>query len=132
MKKILYITRIKGKGRGVFCNQLIKNESIIEVCPLLVLSADDHYAVTATFLVNYLFDFDKEEKKVALALGFGSLYNHATRSNAAYALDSENKTMTFYALEDIQPGREICINYSGESGKEPKEWFESRKIQSIL
>jgi hypothetical protein len=111
---------------------LIKNESSIEVCPLLVLPAGDHDAVTSTFLVNYLFDFDKEEKKVTLVLGFGSLYNHATHSNAAYQLDAENKTMTFYALEDIPAGREICINYSGEPGKEPKEWFEARNIQSIL
>jgi len=40
----------------------------------------------------------------------------------------ETRTMSYYALEDILPGTEICINYAGEQGREFKEWFETRNI----
>jgi len=128
MKKQLFIKKIKDKGRGVFCKQRIDKDDIIEICPVLVLPAQDHNTLLISGLVDYFFNFNKEENTLALALGFGSLYNHAVYSNAAYTLDRENKTLTFYALQDIDPNTEICINYSGESGQEFKEWFESRNI----
>ncbi len=128
MNKQLYIKEIKGKGRGVFCKKKIAKDAIIETAPVIVLPAADYHIATASALADYFFNFDKEEGTLALVLGFGSLYNHAVHSNAAYSLDRENKTMQYYALEDIKPGTEICINYGGEQGKEYKEWFESRNI----
>lgn len=128
MSKQLYIKNVKGKGRGVFCKQLIAKDEIFEIAPVIVLPAQDYNTATASALCDYFFNFNKEEGTLALALGFGSLYNHAVHSNAAYSLNRENKTMQYYALEDIKPGTEICINYGGESGKEYKEWFESRNI----
>lgn len=128
MKKQLYIKKIKGKGRGVFCKQLIRKDEQFEISYVLVLPAKDYDTVTASRLADYFFSFNKEENTLALALGFGSLYNHAVFSNAAYVLNREAKTITFSALEDIKPGTEICINYSGERGQEFKEWFASRNI----
>lgn len=128
MSKQLYIKNVKGKGRGVFCKQTIAKDEIFEIAPVIVLPAQDYNTATASALCDYFFNFNKEEGTLALALGFGSLYNHAVHSNAAYSLDRENKTMQYYALEEIKPGTEICINYGGESGKEYKEWFESRNI----
>ncbi|MEO7486518.1 MAG: SET domain-containing protein [Ferruginibacter sp.] len=128
MKKRLLVKRIKNKGRGVFCNQHIAKEEDIEICPVLVLPAKDYDTLVASHLADYFFNFNKEESTLALALGFGSLYNHAVNSNAAYILDRETKTIRFYALEDIATGTEICINYAGEQGKEFNEWFESRNI----
>jgi len=129
MKKQLFIKDIKGKGRGVFCKQLLTKDEEFEISPVLVLPAEDYDTVRASQLVDYFFSFNKEENTLALALGFGSLYNHAVYSNAAYVLDREAKTITFFALEDIKPGTEICINYAGERGQEFKEWFESRNIE---
>ena len=120
---------MKGKGRGVFCKQLIAKDEEFEISPVLVLPAEDYDTVRASQLVDYFFSFNKEENTLALALGFGSLYNHAVYSNAAYVLDREAKTITFFALEDIKPDTEICINYAGERGQEFKEWFESRNIE---
>jgi hypothetical protein len=124
----LYIKNVKGKGRGVFCKQLITKDQIFETAPLIVLPAKDYATATASTLCDYFFNFNKEEGTLALALGFGSLYNHAVHSNAGYSLDIVSKTMQYYALENIQPGTEICINYSGEQGLEFKEWFECRSI----
>jgi SET domain-containing protein len=129
MSKQLYIKTVKGKGRGVFCKQTIAKDEIFELAPVIVLPAQDYNTATASALCDYFFNFNKEEGTLALALGFGSLYNYAVHSNAAYSLDRENKTMQYYALEDIKPGTEICINYGDESGKEYKKWFESRNIK---
>jgi SET domain-containing protein len=128
MKKILYTKKIKDKGRGVFCKQRICKDEAFEVCHVIVIPAIDYDTVKASRLVDYFFSFNKEENTLALALGFGSLYNHAVDSNAVYYLNREEKIITFYALEDIPSGKEICINYAGERGKEFKEWFEERNI----
>lgn len=128
MNKQLYIKNIPGKGRGVFCNQLIAKDEVFETTPVIVLPALDYDTATASRLTDYFFNFNKEEGTLALALGFGSLYNHAVRSNAGYCLDQATRTMQYYALENIEPGTEICINYGGEHGKEYKEWFEARNI----
>lgn len=128
MKKPLFIKNIKGKGRGVFCKVSIAKDELLEMCPVLVIPSADAEIVKASRLVDYFFYFNKEENTLALALGFGSLYNHAVHSNAAYILNRETKTLRFFALQDIPAHTEICINYAGESGQEFKEWFESRNI----
>jgi hypothetical protein len=128
MKTSLYIKQVKGKGRGVFCKERICKDQVFETAAVLVLPARDYEVVTSSHLADYFFNFNKEAGTLALVLGFGSLYNHAVYSNAAYSLDMETRTMSYYALEDILPGTEICINYAGEQGREFKEWFETRNI----
>ena len=127
-EKKLFIKEIKGKGRGVFCKDHISKDEAFEICPVLVFPEKDKDTLMTSHLVDYFFTFNKEENTMALALGFGSLYNHAIHSNAAYILNPEQKVMTFFALEDIPAGKEICINYGGEPGQEFKEWFEVRNI----
>lgn len=128
MKQQLYIKKVKGKGRGVFSKNRISKGEVFDRCPVIVLPARDFDIAISSRLADYFFHFNREEKTMALALGFGSLYNHAQYCNAIYQLDRENRIMEYYALEDILPGTEICINYGGEYGKEYKEWFESRNI----
>jgi uncharacterized protein len=129
MNKQLYIKNVTGKGRGVFCKKCIAKDEVFETAQVIVLPDADYNTATASALCDYFFNFNKEEGTLALVLGFGSLYNHAVHSNAAYSLDRASKTMQYYALEDIKPGTEICINYGGESGKAYKEWFETRNIE---
>ena len=66
------------------------------------------------------------EKQAAIALGFGSLYNHETESNATYEMDFDGLVIEIYALRDIHPGHEITINYHGEQGKVDDLWFPLR------
>jgi hypothetical protein len=128
MIKKLFIRNVDGKGRGVFCKQHIAKNEVFEVCQVMVIPASDCDKVKASRLVDYFFSFNKDEGTMALALGFGSLYNHAVYSNSAYTLDRESKTLSFYALEDIPADKEISINYGGEYGKVYNEWFETRNI----
>lgn len=129
-KRQLFLKIIPGKGRGVFCKKRIKAGSLIETCPLLVLPAQDYPAISHTRLTDYIFHYDKEKRLTALALGFGSLYNHALYPNATYAIDHANRLIRYYALENISVGKEICINYDGSPGSE--EWFKTRNIPARI
>ncbi len=124
----LYIKSTKGKGRGVYCEHPILKNEIIEECPLLIIPADDHASLESTKLVDYFFTFNKAENTKALALGFGSLYNHKRVPNAHYSIDFEAKSITLYALEDIDKDSEICINYGGNPELDFSEWFTARNI----
>ncbi|MFM8476053.1 MAG: SET domain-containing protein-lysine N-methyltransferase [Planctomycetaceae bacterium] len=51
-------------------------------------------------------------RRTAIALGFGSLYNHSYSPNARYD-DVGRQIKEYKALRDIQKGEEITINYNG-------------------
>lgn len=125
-KQRLYLKVITGKGRGVFCKKRIKAGNLIETSPLLTFPAQDFPAISHTQLRDYIFHFDKENRMTALALGFGSLYNHALYPNATYEIDHANRLIRYFALEAISDGKEICINYDGSPGSE--QWFKTRNI----
>ena len=124
----LYIKSTKGKGRGVYCDHPILKDAVIEECPLLIIPAAEHDNLETTKLADYFFSFNKAENTQALALGFGSLYNHKQFPNAHYWIDMEKKSITIYALEDIEKDMEICINYGGNPGADFREWFTARNI----
>jgi SET domain-containing protein len=131
MKKKLYLKMVKGKGRGVFCTATIAEGEVIEVCPVIVVTAEEFTALNATALMNYSFYFDKAENTLSLTMGFGSMYNHKQYPNAVYVLDREEKQMVFTAHENIKAHAEICINYGGEYGIDYHKWFTDRGIDPI-
>ena len=77
------VKRVKGKGRGVFARRLIRQGEVIERVPMLVLTAEEFEdRLAGTSLANYCFAWSRGT--MALALGYGSLYNHSFRPNARY------------------------------------------------
>jgi SET domain-containing protein len=129
--KTLYLKMIKGKGRGVFCTTNILQGEVVEVCPVIIVPANEFAALSATPLMDYSFYFDKEENILALTMGFGSMYNHRQYPNAEYILDREKQQMIFTAHEHIKAGTEICINYGGVYGVDYAKWFINRGIIPI-
>ncbi len=111
-------------GNGVFAAGAISAGDVIEVCPVLLFPKSQLAAVRQTMLDDYYFDWGDDDSWYALALGYGSLYNHAYEPNADYGMDFENETIDFYALRDIAPGEEIFVNYNGAPGNRTKVWFE--------
>ena len=113
------VKRVRGKGRGVFARRPIEAGEVIETCPVLVLPAgsveDD-----ASGIGGYVFEWGRG--KLALALGYGSLYNHSYRPNARYQ-DVAPRTKQFVALRDIKPGEEVTVNYNGSPKSRAKVWF---------
>lgn len=109
---LVEIRRVPGKGRGVFATQFIPCEAVIERVPVLVVPEADVLTDEWTSgLAEFVFGWGKTT--VALALGYGSLYNHSYSPNARYD-DVGQRTKIFTAIRDIQPGEEITINYNGD------------------
>jgi hypothetical protein len=113
------VKRVKGKGRGVFARRLIRKGELIEKVPMLVLPVEQ--SKEGSVIWNYCFAW--KDGTAALALGYGSIYNHSYRPNARYE-DLWPQTKEFTALRDIEPGEEITVNYNGEPRSRAKVWFE--------
>lgn len=118
----LYVKTIEGKGRGIFTAQEIPAGTPIETCPVLVLPAEDTPLVHRTRLHDYYFLWG-EDGQCAIALGFGSLYNHASAANADYVMDMAQATIDIRAVRDIAPGEEITINYTSGGLQKTDLWF---------
>jgi hypothetical protein len=53
-------------------------------------------------LLNYYFLWGEELRKVAIALGFGSMYNYSYEPNATYKKRFGEKQIDFIAIKDIK------------------------------
>jgi SET domain-containing protein len=114
------VKRIRGKGRGVFARRSIGKGEVFETCPVLILPVGA-LGTDSKGLGNYVFEWGKD--RVALAMGYGSLYNHSYRPNARYD-DVGTQSKAFSALRNIEPGEEITVNYNGDPKDATKVWFE--------
>jgi len=108
-------------GRGIFTAESLDIGDVIEISPVIVLTKADLKLIHQTHLHDYYFLWD--EGQCAIALGYGSLYNHATEPNAEYRMNYADKSISFFCIQPIASGEEITINYV-EGGNERGElWF---------
>lgn len=114
-------------GRGVFTAQPIEEGSLIEVCPVIVLPAEDLPLLHRTRLHDYYFLWGPEQRECAIALGFGSLYNHARAPNTEFVIDYEERTLDIYSRRRIEAGEELTISYNEREEKDYPLWFEPRE-----
>jgi uncharacterized protein len=108
------VRQAPGKDRGVFARRAIRAEELIERAPVLVISPEHSVLLDQTILGHYCYKWGKEEGDTALALGYGSLYNHSYQPNARFVRRYEERTIDYFAIRDIDEGEEISINYNGE------------------
>ncbi len=107
-------------GYGVFARAPIAHKEVIEECPVLVF-----YRLQLEYrdiLSSRLFAWNGDD--VALALGFGSMYNHSDTPNALYSVDKQKQVLRFIALQPIEIGEEILIDYG-------EHWFSVRKQKAL-
>ncbi len=120
---LIYVKQIPGKGRGVFASRPIGKGAIIEQVPVVLVPAQEIYTdKISTTLADYVFNWGNGE--VAIALGYGSLYNHSYRPNAAYAAKGR-QSQIYSALRDIEADEEITVNYNGSPKDRTKLWFDA-------
>lgn len=100
-----------GKGRGVFAQRNFRKGEVIETCPFIVLPSEEIDSLELTKLYNYYFAVDPDSKDAAVALGYGSRYNHSYNPNARYYKDFDNSLLKYVCIRDIQEDEEITINY---------------------
>jgi uncharacterized protein len=122
------VKRVPGKGRGVFARRLICDGEVIERVPVLVLPVGETRSDSGpTRMAGYCFEWGRGT--VAVALGYGSLYNHSYQPSARYD-DESGQIKVFRAIRDIAPGEEITVNYNGEPGDETPVWFKVMETET--
>jgi uncharacterized protein len=112
------------RGRGVVAQRAFRKGEVIESAPVLVIPEREWQAMENTTLYNYGFAFGEGTQDMAIAFGFGSLYNHSYQPNARYIKRISERTLEYVAIRDIQCGEEITINYNGRPEAQDPLWFE--------
>ncbi len=120
----IYIAQSPLGGRGVFAKRKIEDGELIEICPVIVVPPHDLAKIHSSHLHDYYFLWGDDEKSSAIALGYGSLYNHSYTPNAEYAMDFEGETLNIHAIRSIEPDEEITFNYNGDAADATPVWFD--------
>lgn len=105
----LHIKETSNFGRGLYANRLIDKGTLIEISPLIVLSKHDVKIAKETILNEYWYLYD--EKQCALALGYGSLFNHHHNPNISYKIDKKSNSILFTANTQIIKNQQLFIDY---------------------
>jgi SET domain-containing protein len=112
------------KGRGVFTQERILPNTLIEESPVIVMSAEDRQLLDKTLLHDYIFEWGIDKNKCCMALGYVPMYNHSYTSNCEYFMDFEKETIQIKTVREIQKGEELTINYNGDWNDEKRVWFD--------
>ncbi len=121
MVPVIRIEEVENKGRGVFAGKRFRKGEIIEKAPVITLPGKWGQGAEKSVLDDYFFDWDGE---IALALGYGSLYNHSHTPNAVFLCRVKEAAIEFVALRDIEADEEITIDYLEGDDFISSLWFE--------
>lgn len=123
----LYIAPSNIHDRGVFTLAAIPKGSIIEICPVLLIPPEDMEILKQTSLYDYYWAWEEDEQSGAIALGYGSIYNHSYTPNSRYLADFSGLKLEIHTIKDIEAGEEITFNYNGEPDDQTKVWFDDNE-----
>jgi SET domain-containing protein len=123
VRKIFEVKECKF-GRGIFATRDIEKGELIHEAPVIVSPKEEYKYLKKTMLMEYVFWWGENLDECALALGYGSLFNHSYAPNALFKLNLKNKSIDFFANTNIKTGEEIRINYNGEPDDETPVWFD--------
>lgn len=118
------------KGRGVFAARRFSLGEPVEVAPVIVFEACMMPRIVANIVYNWE-NHTREPKARAIALGYGSLYNHDNPANLTYRVDGVARVIRYFARRPIAVDEELTINYndaSGRSNPAADYWFEKHGV----
>ncbi len=122
----IFIAPASDMGRGVFTSEPIAADTIIEISPVIVMTAEDRLYLDKTLLHDYIFEWGSKKKQCCMALGYIPIYNHSYKSNCEYEMDYENKLIRIKTVRHIKAGEELFINYNGDWNDSKPVWFDAR------
>ncbi len=124
------------RGRGIFAERRFMTGELVETAPVMLLHID--YQALPDEIKCYVFNWGKLcdlGSAHALALGYGSLYNHDNPANLRYEADPANQALRFIATRDIAAGDELTINYNSPFGTDEvigDNWFSRQNVSPIF
>ena len=122
----LFMAESPAKGRGMFTNEVILADTIIEIAPVIVMSAVDRILLDKTLLHDYIFEWGTGKMQCCMALGFVPIYNHSYNSNCEYFMDYSTSTIMLKTVKNIEAGEEVFINYNGDFNDKTALWFDAK------
>ncbi|OKL35873.1 SET domain-containing protein [Domibacillus mangrovi] len=111
-------------GRGVYATRDIKAGKCIEVSPVIVSPQTEWKYLKKTILSEYYFTWGENYEHKAIALGYGSLFNHSYTPNATFIYKPDILSIAFFAIADIKEDKEITINYNWDHEDTSPLWFD--------
>ena len=121
----LFMAESPAKGKGMFTNELILANTIIEISPVIVMPAADRILLDKTLLHDYIFEWGTDKTQCCMALGFVPIYNHSYDSNCEYFMDYSTVTIMLKTVKDIEKDEEVFINYNGDFDDKTLLWFDA-------
>lgn len=132
----LYLAQItEALGLGAFSAKALKRGEILEAAPVVVLT--EKFKNLPIEIQHRVFNWGRLTKSqpdtsLAIALGYGSYYNHSDTPNLLYKADKETMTIQFIARRDLKPNEQLTIHYNqNTNGSLPKKttWFKNKNIE---
>ena len=121
----LFIAPTEKMGRGVFTDEAITAGYLIEVAPVIIMTAEERKLLDKTSLHNYIFEWGNDSEKCCMALGYVPIYNHSYSSNCEYEMDFDSGLISIRTVREIDAGEELFINYNGNWNDTTPLWFDA-------
>jgi hypothetical protein len=105
------------KGRGAYAARTFSTGETVEACPVVLFSG--LFGSVPEEVRKLLFNWGvlaDVRSTHCLALGYGSLYNHANPANMRYEADAPASVLRFIATRDIGVDEELTVNYNAIGG----------------
>ena len=122
----LFIAPTQDMGRGVFTREDIEAGTLVEVAPVIVMTAAERKLLDQTLLHDYIFEWGEQSDQCCMALGYVPVYNHSYQSNCEYEMDFENLQILIRSVKPVKAGEELYINYNGEWNDNTPVWFDAK------
>lgn len=124
----LFVAPSPERDRGVFTAVDLPADTIIEIAPVIVMSATDRQRLDQTLLHDYIFEWlvEKEGEACCMALGYVPLYNHKSPANCDYEMDFISRLIRIRTVRPVSAGEELFINYNGEWDNVAPVWFDTK------
>jgi hypothetical protein len=120
------------KGRGAFAARAHAEGEVVERCPVLLFEGSFSSVPDAVRQVLFNWGVLAGARHAhCLALGYGSLYNHANPANMRYEADAAARVLKFVAVRHIDADEELTINYNAVGGghvSDQDTWFDGMGV----
>ena len=122
----IHIQRTGKKGNGVFTKKALPSGTVVEISPVIVMSAKERQLLDQTLMHDYIFEWQAGgEDKCCVAQGYISVYNHSSNANCEYFMNYEHCTISIKTMREIAPGEELTVNYNGDWDNKQPVWFDA-------